>query len=46
MLDVAMVWCAHMLAPLRYLEDVVRLFGEHMLRYNIPLRELVSNIIV
>ncbi|RKP09501.1 hypothetical protein THASP1DRAFT_28705 [Thamnocephalis sphaerospora] len=41
-LDVALVWCAHMLAPLRYMEDVLRLYGEHMLLFSIPIQELIK----
>ncbi|RKP24347.1 hypothetical protein SYNPS1DRAFT_29884 [Syncephalis pseudoplumigaleata] len=41
-LDVAMMWCTHMLSPLRYMEDMIRLFGEHMLDYSIPFEQLTD----
>ncbi|KAI9591649.1 hypothetical protein BDF19DRAFT_426052 [Syncephalis fuscata] len=41
-IDVAMLWCTHMLSPLRYMEDMIRLFGDHMLAYNIPLKQLTE----
>ncbi|KAI8058599.1 hypothetical protein BDF22DRAFT_666688 [Syncephalis plumigaleata] len=41
-LDVAMMWSTHMLSPLRYMEDMTRLFGKHMLKYCIPLSQLTE----
>ncbi|CAG8719145.1 4360_t:CDS:2, partial [Acaulospora colombiana] len=39
-LDVALFWCAHITNVLAYKEDLIRLYGEHMLAYNFPLLHL------
>ncbi|RHZ80638.1 hypothetical protein Glove_134g250 [Diversispora epigaea] len=39
-LDVALFWCAHATNLLAYQEDVIRLYGEHMLIYNFPLLQM------
>lgn len=36
-LDVLSAWHAHILSPLRYYEDCYRLYGKHMMDYELPL---------
>ncbi|KAI9136747.1 hypothetical protein BKA69DRAFT_1170439 [Paraphysoderma sedebokerense] len=39
-LDVCMFWCAHMLNPLRYMEDIQRLYPGKIRSYSIPLKRM------
>ncbi|CAG8681923.1 1162_t:CDS:2 [Funneliformis caledonium] len=43
-LDVSVFWSAHMTNPSTYQEDLIRMYGEHMMSYDFPLIRMDSEI--
>ncbi|RUP50790.1 hypothetical protein BC936DRAFT_137664 [Jimgerdemannia flammicorona] len=40
-IDVAMIWHTHCLSPIRYYDDIFRLYKSHMLGYELPVVRIV-----